>query len=357
MLLFIALGNAHYFLRGGAYLGGFPLGGSAVDRAVAWLVATVVDGRSYPMFALLFGYGVAHIVRRNAASGRPATRRLLWRRSGVLVAVGVLDGFLFFSGDILAAYGVLLLVGAWAVFWRDAWLLAIATAFFAVVSLPGGFSTEGPGGSFLPTDVPSMLIARAGDVMTVALAGPIGFVCPFLVGVCAGRPRLLEQPAARRRLLRLVAVAGIGLAIVGAQPVALAVAGVTAVPEGADLAMAGAMHTATGVLGGFGYAALLALVADGISARRGPVVRALAATGQRSMTCYLVQSLVWAVVFTPFLLDLSDALNIASTAPLAIVVWLSTVVLADQLDRRGHRGPFESLVRRLTYGRPSVEVV
>ncbi|MEV7629777.1 hypothetical protein [Actinoplanes sp. NPDC089786] len=40
-------------------------------------------------------------------------RRLLWRRSLVLVAVGFVDALLFYVGDILAAYGVLLLVGAW----------------------------------------------------------------------------------------------------------------------------------------------------------------------------------------------------------------------------------------------------
>jgi len=69
------------------------------------------------------------------------------------------------------------------------------------------------------------------------------------------------------------------------------------------------------------------------------------------MTCYLSQSVVWAVVFTPFLLDLSDTLDVATTALLAAATWLATVVLAGRMRRAGHRGPFESLVRRVTYGR------
>src|SRR5690349_4354934 len=62
MLLFIALANSHYFLQGSSVLGGYPRDGSAVDSAVTWLISTFVDGRAFPMFGVLFGYGVAQIV-------------------------------------------------------------------------------------------------------------------------------------------------------------------------------------------------------------------------------------------------------------------------------------------------------
>jgi uncharacterized membrane protein YeiB len=179
----------------------------------------------------------------------------------------------------------------------------------------------------------------------------VGFAAPFLVGLWTGRRRILEQPELHRRLLIVTAAVGLGLALLGAQPVALPLAGVGAVPAAQDLEVLGALHSATGVLGGFGYAALIALVAGRIDHRRGVVVNALAATGQRSMTCYLAQSPVWALTFTPFLLDLSETLTAASTALLAATVWLATVLLADRLDRAGRRGPFETLVRQVTYRR------
>ncbi len=179
MLLFIALANSHYFLRGDRYLGGFPLDGSPVDSAVSWVIATFVDGRAFPMFGLLFGYGVARIVARNAERGRPAVRRLLWRRSLVLIGVGVLHGLLLFAGDILAVYGVLLLVGAWAVFWKDGWLLAVAGVFFALTALPAADAAlavlEGPDTALLPLDLAGMLVDRGETVAIVALLGPIGF--------------------------------------------------------------------------------------------------------------------------------------------------------------------------------------
>jgi uncharacterized protein len=356
MLLFIALANSHYFLRGEGYLGGFPLDGSAADRAVSWFIATFMDGRAFPMFGLLFGYGVAHVVRRNEAAGRSTTRRMLWRRAAALIIVGVVDGFLFYAGDILAMYGVLLFVGAWAVFWRDRWLLAIAGFFFVLTSLPSAdaFSTGAPDRSLLPVDLASMVTDRGTAVLIVALAGPIGFAGPFLVGLWAGRRRVLEQPELYRGLLTVTAVVGLCVAVLGAQPVALPLAGVGGVPSAEDLEVLGTLHSATGVFGGFGYAALIALVAARIEHRRGVVIDALAAAGQRSMTCYLAQSPVWALTFTPFLLDLSDDLTVSSTALLATAVWLITVVLADRLSRAGRRGPFETLVRRVTYGQQPV---
>jgi uncharacterized membrane protein YeiB len=61
---------------------------------VTWAIATFVDGRAFPMFGLLFGYGVAHIVSRQTGSAW-STRLLLWRRSLVLVVIGLADAMLF----------------------------------------------------------------------------------------------------------------------------------------------------------------------------------------------------------------------------------------------------------------------
>jgi len=357
MLLFIALANSHYFLQGSSVLGGYPQDGSGLDSAVTWMLATFVDGRSFPMFGLLFGYGVAQIVRRQEALGPRGVRRLLWRRSLVLVVVGFAHALLLYPGDILAAYGVLLLVGAWAVRWTDRRLLLVAFAFLVISALPSDMSLatsdEPPHISMLPPDVGTMLAERPVVSLFVASLAPIGFACPFLVGLWAGRRRILEQAERHRSLLRLVAVGGIGAAVLGAQPVSLVLAGALTAPGRSTLEVWGPMHDATGVLGGFGYAALLSLVAVRLQAVRRPVVDAIAAVGQRSMTCYLAQSVVWAVVFTPFLLDLSDDLTVATTALLAATTWLMTVVLAERMRRTGHRGPFEVLVRRVTY-RPSL---
>ncbi len=354
MLLFIALANTHYFLSGRPVLGGYPQHGPGVDRTVTWLLSTFVDGRAFPMFGLLFGYGVARIAHRQQARGARGVRRLLWRRSAVLVVVGLADALLFYVGDILAAYGVLLFLGVWLIRWKDHWLMVVAVAFLVLNALPSGdastITREPASPAMLPPDLTAMISHRVPVALFIAALGPLGFLCPFAVGVWAGRRRMLELPEQRRRFLAVSAAVGIGAAVLGAQPIALLLAGVVESPDPRTLPWLASLHTTTGTLGGFGYAALFCLLSARLAGRRNPVAGAIAAAGQRSMSCYLMQSVAWAVVFTPFLLDLSGALTVTGTAVLAAVTWAGTVVVADRMSRADRRGPFEVLVRRVTYG-------
>ena len=154
----------------------------------------------------------------------------------------------------------------------------------------------------------------------------------------------------------MAAVVGIGAAVLGAQPASLMLAGATGASDAATLAVIGSLHDTnrvparhTGALGGL---ALIALLAARLGGRGGRIADAVAATGQRSLTNYLAQSVVWALTFTPFLLDLADTLTVASTALLATATWLVAVLLADQMRRIDYRGPFELLVRPLTGNQP-----
>lgn len=94
---------------------------------------------------------------------------------------------------------------------------------------------------------------------------------------------------------------------------------------------------------------MIVLIARRIGGSRGLVTRAVSAVGQRSLTCYLIQSVTWSIVFSQYLLDLSDNLTVVSVAVLAFATWLGTVFLAAWMDRASYRGPFEVLIRRFTY--------
>ncbi|MFB6724700.1 DUF418 domain-containing protein [Kribbella sp. NPDC056345] len=355
MLLFIALANSHYFVAGDRSFGGFPVGGSVLDRGVGAVISTFVDGRAFPMFGVLFGYGVAQIVRRQRESGREwwPIRKLLWRRSLVLVVLGFVHGMLLYVGDILAAYGVLLFLGVWALRWKDIWLFVVAGLFLVLTALPTDDSlstmTEATDPAMLPVNLIEQFADRLAVQPYIALLGPIGFMTPFLIGLWAGRRRILERPDEHLRLLRTTAVAGLSIAIVGALPVSLVIGGIIDRPSADDLSVLGPLHDATGVFGGFGYAALIVLIARKLADRQGPFTLAIAAVGQRSLTCYLSQSVVWAIVFTPYLLDLSGTLTTTTTALLAIATWLATVLMADRMRKANNRGPFEKLIRWFTY--------
>lgn len=352
MLLFIALANSHYFLQGPRYLVGFPLGGSALDAAVASAIATLVDGRAFPLFSVLFGYGVVQLARRQQEAGTPwkAVSRLVRRRSLWMMLIGFLHCVLLYVGDIVAAYGFLALLLVGAVRWKEWVLLTLAGLMLVVLSLPGADDAAlvaGPDPALLSPDPVTAFVERAAAWPLLVPMEAVGLLVPFLLGVFAARRRLLEEPARHRVLLTVAAAVGIGAAVAGGLPLGLTVAGV--LPAGPDLGLLVTLHDATGYLGGPGYAAALALLAGRIGQRRGLVTRAVTAVGQRSLTCYLSQSVVWTLVFAPYALDLSDDLGVAGTAALAVGTWLATVWIAELLRRRGARGPAEVLLRRLTY--------
>jgi uncharacterized protein len=352
MLLFIAVANSHYFVRGERYLVGFPLDGTALDATIAAAITTLVDGRAFPLFSVLFGYGVVQLTRRQQEAGTPwrAVSRLVRRRSLWMIVIGFLHCTLLYVGDIVAAYGLLALLLVGAVRWKEWVLLTLAGLIFVVLSVPGDADAslrEGPDPTMMPPDPVTAIVERALAWPVLVPMVAVGLLVPFLLGIVAARRRLLEEPARHRVLLGVVAVVGIGAAVTGGLPLGLTVAG--ALPAGADLGLLVTLHDATGYLGGPGYAAALALLAARIGQRRGPITRAVTAVGQRSLTCYLCQSVVWTLAFAPYVLDLGDDLNVTGTAALAIGTWLATVGLAELMRSRGARGPAELLLRRLTY--------
>ncbi|MBM7787146.1 DUF418 domain-containing protein [Tenggerimyces flavus] len=360
MLLCIALANSHYFLQGGPTLGGFPRGLTGVDGVVAGVLSSAVDGRSYPMFATLFGYGVAHIYARQQAAGREwkPTRKLLRRRSLWMIAIGLLHGLLLYVGDIIAAYGILAFLLVPVLRWKDRWVAGLAALFFVVLAVPYGdsgslaiSSADKVDTTMVPETIVSQLVDRALALPLVVPWEPVALAFPFLVGILAARHRVLDEPARHLTLLRWMAVVGIAVGLLGGLPTGLMVSGVIAQPADATLNLFGTLHDSTGYFGGFGYAAAIALLAVRLSARRGVVTQAIAAVGQRSMTCYLSQSVVWTVVFAGYALDLSGTLSVTAVAGIALATWLATVVIADLMRRRDRRGPFEVLLRRLTYQR------
>ncbi|MGC4941060.1 DUF418 domain-containing protein [Kribbella sp. DT2] len=358
MLVFIALANTHGFLHpaGVSVIRGIPIASSAADRVVAFAETVLVDGRSYTMFAALFGYGMVQITRRQEGTGTPwpRTRALLRRRGRWLVLFGVAHAVLLYYGDILAAYGLLALILASAVRHSNRRLLigagvwavvgSVVYGFFASPMTPETISQVYP----WSTEENPLLGAafRLGGIIVSAPVLAVTAAAALLLGIWAAKHRLLEEPDRHLVLLRRIVVIGLPVAVLGGVPLALYTSGIVAGPA-QEVVPVAVLHSLTGFAGGPAYAALIALWARKV--RPNVVVTALQATGQRSLTCYLLQSAVWAVAFFPWLLDLGHTMPLWQSAILAVVTWAVTVVIAELLRRGGYRGPFEVLLRRLTY--------
>ncbi|TQM77781.1 putative membrane protein YeiB [Saccharothrix saharensis] len=360
MLLMIALAHAHMYLYGHPTgFRAYALDGGPLDRVVTGLQVALVDGRAMPMFAALFGYGFVQLASKRTDDW-PTTRRVLRRRSRWLLLFGCGHAVLLFFGDILAAYGLagLLLVGVLR--WRDRTVLALAGAWLlvhAAASLMTGLRIAEFGGASNMVATADPVAALGERVALWAVLTPflvVELVVPVLLGVWAARRRLLDEPGRHVTTLRRTAWFGLGSAVLGGLPLALVDAGVWT--PGGLAVPAYVLHGITGLAGGLGYAALVGLVAARAT-RPGRVLTGLAACGRRSLTCYLLQSVVFVAVFVPYAGGLGAELGTAAASGIAVLTWLAAVVLADALRRADLGGPAEWLLRRLTYGRRGFEKV
>lgn len=378
MLLFIALANTVWYLwalpSGGATM--HPPSEDLPDRIAQFFTIVVVDMRSYPMFAFLFGYGMVQLARRQEAAGSDAkaVAALLRRRNLWLIAFGAVHALLLWMGDVLGAYGVAGLLLGWLFLRRRETTLLVwgwvLTGLLASLSVLGLLSMPFLGS--LPDEDAAGMEALAGSIadpsfLTAALdritvwpgvallQGVFGLAIPaaILFGYRAARMRVLEEPGAHLPLLRRTAVIGISVGWLGGLPLALYQVG--ALDLNATQAQILTLpHMTTGILCGVGYVALIALIAHRIQNRDrepGVVVTALSATGRRSLSAYLGQSVLCAPILSAWGLGLAAWMTSWTMFLYAVGVWLVTVVIAYGMERAGRRGPAEVLLRRLSYRR------
>jgi len=360
MLLLIALANVHTYLYARQIgVRGYPVDLSPLDRIVTLAQILLVDGRVYPLFGLLVGYGLARVAARAAAAGAdPAhVRTLLLRRGGALVLIGAAHGVLLFSGDIIGAYGLVTLALAAPLAARNQFALGYAAVGGLVLAAMLGISAatppEPPPTAVFPSrgmaDPLDAAVARIGEWLYVGLfLQAFAVLAAVAFGAWVAERGVLQDPAAHRPLLRRVAVIGLAVGVVGGVPLALRAAGYwSAAPVGVDVA-ASVLHRLSGFAAAAGYLAVAALIAA--RQPRGPVATSLRACGQRSMTCYLAQSVFFVAILAPFAGGLGARISVAGAAVLAVGVWVVTVVASVGMARLRYRGPGEALLRRLTYG-------
>ncbi|MGD9530043.1 MAG: DUF418 domain-containing protein, partial [Pseudonocardia sp.] len=195
-------------------------------------------------------------------------------------------------------------------------------------------------------DAVTALGLRAGEWLSTGLFGQ---AIAVLAAVAAGAwwANRLDASATDRALQGRVAVIGVAVGVVGGLPLALMTAGWWTAPGTGLAVAAGVAHTLAGFAAAVGYLALAMLLA----AHAGNVVAALRACGQRSLTCYLAQSVVFVALLAPFAGGLGATISLPAASALAAGVWVATVLGSVASSRAGLRGPAEVLLRRLTYGR------
>ena len=394
MLLLIALANVSFWLM----LWEEQPEPTEIGTAWEWVRGALVDQRSYPLFAMLFGFGLMVMARRRiehdveslveanrtyydslpadqqaaflAAARKAATvdaRRMVRRRGWWMLVFGGVHS-LFFFGDIIGAYGLIAVIFAgtfvhqrtkvqWvvgtiavllcaAMMVSSIWMMLEGQGTWAgghrVAVRPDGLSFDAMRSPWYPLFGLGMWCYSTPMTLLMSMAVPASFI-----GAWVARTDLLTHPERHRG------------ALLGGGLTALAVGALTSIPFRAILhgEVLPSWLTVTsvalsvvvgGLAGACGWLALLAVFAGGARADGEPLTGVrwlLAAVGKRSMTAYLSQTICFGLLYGTRAVMGTTAPGTVEMALTAVAVWLLIAGLCVLLERSGRRGPFERMLR------------
>lgn len=327
-----------------------PVAQTPVDAITLWLVNGLALLKTYGLFSFMFGAGLGLLMqsaaRRGLAFGKLYRNRMLG-----LLALGLLHGCLFFPGDILVIYA---LTGSILYLLRD-WplrrLVTVGAALLAVqpmIALPLLLAPSEAPPEFLAIERHAL---GAGGFLDAVMFRTVGFLFTlpmfllvqgvsalgwFCLGLAAVRAGMIDRPNhplwARARHLCLWP--GVVLSLVGA--------GIWqwgAANAGAALTVIIAPVATLGYLGGIAA----------LARPPGPVVSRMLAAGGSSLSIYLGQSIVLSTVFAAYGLGMWDKISRAGATLIAIAVTLGLILGLVLWQGRFGQGPFEGVLRRITY--------
>ncbi|MFC9606731.1 DUF418 domain-containing protein [Streptomyces niveus] len=255
-------------------------------------------------------------------------------------------------GDILTLYAVLglILLALRRIQPRTAVpiavaLLAVTAVGYALLALV--VAQAGGGGTISPSTASAA--ARATEALRGGPASVIGAhleALPdvaFLLGLAAGRRRDLADIERHQRLLRRLQWTGFTVGLLGA--VVYADASLNH-PQSAYHLFGMGLDVLTAPLLAAAYAATVLRIAHGHYGR--PVATALAPAGRMSLTNYLGQSLVCALLFTGFGAALVGRVAPIGVAAIALALFAAQSVASRWWLRHHAYGPLEWLLRAWT---------
>ena len=319
-----------------------------------------IQASFYPLFAMLFGYGLAMQFMRAEANNRPfmplAVKRLL-----VLLLFGILHAFLIWYGDILITYAIMgfLLIGmirlpaSWlmgfaAIIYTIPHLMLLGIMFIAAAADPsvyvGYMQIESSIQSYQSGSFAEIFSQRLADwtysnnlINYIIL---IATILPFLmVGAAAAKWRLIERTQEKRKLWLFLAIVPllIGL-LLKSGPILFE----------PNYAFVYLQDIFGGPLVAIGYAAIIALLVQKTAMQK--LFSPVAKVGRMSLTTYITQSVLATLIFYSYGFGLYGQVDLLTGTLIAIGIFVVQLIFAELWFEKFSRGPLEMVWRKWTYG-------
>lgn len=330
------------------------------DQATFSFLDVFVQASFYPLFAMLFGYGLGMQFLRAEARNRPfagmAVKRLL-----VLLVFGILHAFLLWFGDILITYAIMgfLLIGMIRL--DSKWLLPLGIIIYAIphsLLLLVMFAAAAMDPNFYVgiQEVQSSIAAYSSGTYAEIFRqrfddwmysnNPLNYIVltvtilPFvMVGAAAAKWRLIERTRELKKLWIGIAAGGF---IAG-----LLLKGTPYIFE-PNFAVVYLQDFFGGPLLAVSYIAIIALFSQNLSVSR--LLRPLSKAGRMSLTTYITQSLIATTIFYSYGLGLYGQVSILTGTLLALGIFAVQLIFSELWLSKFKQGPLELVWRKLTYG-------
>jgi uncharacterized protein len=325
-------------------------------------IDVLIQASFYPLFAMLFGYGLVILRERILDKGLKFTP-LAVRRLSLLLLIGCIHAFFIWEGDILITYAVcgfafLLFLG-----WSAKRLMIAGLAIYIVpnlllVLMLGAASAVDGGAEFSMYDgqaaEQAINVYQTGSFAEVTeqrmtewyknnnLMGLFFYLITilplFMFGAGAAKMRLFEKVHRNKKKIRTYAAA---LSILG-----LLIKSIpylyrrTLMTDYAQDIFGGAMLA-------MAYALIIALLSEHRKMDR--ILYPLEAAGRLSISNYLFQSFFSTMIFYSYGLGYYGDVSIFAGTMLALAIYASQLAVSSWWVKRFYYGPVEWLWRSGTY--------
>ncbi|MFN7055208.1 DUF418 domain-containing protein [Hyphomonas sp.] len=349
---------------------GFVDGGldQPLDQAAFLGMTGLFLMKSYPLFSTMFGAGLAYQLYAAERAGAQFAPRY-FRRMGALIGLGILHFIFFWIGDILLTYGLLgcilfamrgtspktlVRVGIILIAVNTALMLSLGGLMLlgetyapeqmvfdyspmteaALAALGAGSFADAAAwrASQLPMFLPTVLLTQG--------IATFGFFC---FGLAAVKNGVIDNPDApiwrlSRRVFLPIGLVG---SFAGGWMLMQAPSS-----TGSQFMLGSGVVMAFSAFSSLGYAGLIASISTG---EPGPIRRFLARAGSASLTAYLLQSVIFSLIFTAYGLGQYGQMTAGQAIGTAALVALASLVFTGLWRSFAARGPMEVLLRRVTY--------
>ncbi|MFC6038047.1 DUF418 domain-containing protein [Paenisporosarcina macmurdoensis] len=321
-----------------------------------------LQGSVYPLFSMLFGYGLMMQFRKSQERGNSFIPLGL-RRLSVLLIIGLLHAFLVWSGDILITYALSGFIVLLMMRLSRMWLLTIALILYILPNMGLAFLSyivAVSGETFYSgvQEIESSLIAfgsgswmdifmqRAADWTYANIESGSLFligmtILPYmLLGAVAAKGKLIERTSQKKTfwitLTTVSLIAGFSIKLL---PYVFE----------ANFYYMYVQDIFGGPLVAIGYAGLITLLCQLAIFRK--IMNPFAKVGRMSMTTYISQSVIATTIFYSYGFALYGKIDVLTGTWLAVGIFVIQMIFAEIWFSRFKQGPIEAIWKRATYGK------